>query len=608
MGFEKNISLYPERASSNLDKQIEVLKKIESGEAKRIELTAEEREALLSFENELGIELEDIYKISAPSTTFYLEYFLTDQGRSDFEKTTGQKMPASTEKDAGFFIMENRALLKTLNGTERSEFAGRSETFASDELKEKLLNNYRETGSIDSTFIKSPERINVLIDPQKTLKKMTLYRDFRRNLKHLLREEGEKTNNLSFAKREVLSLYKNRVNELIADQFESAVAIKNLVDVLGIGALSEEEKTILEIFSGLSSPEKNLARYDKFLNGANKAPASSGNYDQLTPEMKNYAEKISLEYEQNALNKARLIKEKGLDSAKLFEEGIEKDDFIKMTEAALEHYDIRSSLPESEYNPDREGPAPDNKWQFIVRESYKSMLVNSKQKVIKSPVTKKSVIDAISVMLGHEIEGHVLQHENKSKLPLRLFKRVGAGRSEIFAEGGAMFNQDIVTQEAFGFRSLPHAHYVRSMTRKLEGGNYLDCIKSFFESAQRVALLERASGELDEAVFLKKTEDNLELAIERTKRFFKAPLDLNSSSSLLSKSKETVYLEQLVLLEKLREAGLEKFAYIGGANFTALASLHKIGMLNMQNMKRPDFYALEAWNKIKGNYLLDAQN
>jgi hypothetical protein len=109
----------------------------------------------------------------------------------------------------------------------------------------------------------------------------------------------------------------------------------------------------------------------------------------------------------------------------------------------------------SEYTSDRTGPAPDNKWQFVARDEFKTMAVDGKRKVIKCGRGSQSVASLISVTLAHEIEGHVLQHENKSKIPLRLFKRLGSGRSVVFAECGAMSNQDTVSRDAF-VRSPPH--------------------------------------------------------------------------------------------------------------------------------------------------------
>lgn len=213
------------------------------------------------------------------------------------------------------------------------------------------------------------------------------------------------------------------------------------------------------------------------------------------------------------------------------------------------------------------------------------MAVDSKRKVIKCGIKKQSPAGLISVTLAHEIEGHVLQYENKTKIPLRLFKKLGGERSSIFAECGAMNNQGLVSQEAFGFAFPPHPHYIRAMVEKLRGGNYLDCIKAFHESTLRGPRLQKTLGQISEEVFKKEVKKSLKLAINRTKRLFREGSDFSSNQPFLTNSKDTVYLEQVKLFQELKQRGLEKYVFVGGANLNTLLFLMKSGFLDPKDIQ-----------------------
>lgn len=71
---------------------------------------------------------------------------------------------------------------------------------------------------------------------------------------------------------------------------------------------------------------------------------------------------------------------------------------------------------------------------------------------------------------AHEIEGYVLQNENKARVGLKLFEKLGSGHSTLLAENGAMYKKDTVSQKVFDFRSFPYPHYIKAMLKKQEGG------------------------------------------------------------------------------------------------------------------------------------------
>jgi len=144
------------------------------------------------------------------------------------------------------------------------------------------------------------------------------------------------------------------------------------------------------------------------------------------------------------------------------------------------------------------------------------------------------------------------------------------------------------------------------MKRKLEGGNYLDCIKSFYDSqtAQKKELLK--NGKIDIETFCREIKDGLGLAINRSERLFGTGISLDSKSRFLSNSKDTVYAEQFILSEKLRGTPLESLLYFGSASLSDTITLIRLDLLNLNKIRHPDLYALEIWEREKHKYLLEA--
>ncbi|PIU78851.1 MAG: hypothetical protein COS72_01825 [Candidatus Moranbacteria bacterium CG06_land_8_20_14_3_00_43_56] len=72
----------------------------------------------------------------------------------------------------------------------------------------------------------------------------------------------------------------------------------------------------------------------------------------------------------------------------------------------------------------------------------------------------------------------------------------------------------------------------------------------------------------------------------------------------LTHSKDTAYLEQYILSEKLREAGLEKLLFFGAGNLQDIITLLKLSLLDISQMQIPKYHVLKIWEKEKDKYLL----
>lgn len=598
--------LYPERPSSHLEEKIRILADFESGRSEKIHLSFEEREEIKNMEDLLGSILENISDISPKSSTFYSEYLLTETGCKDFEETTGVSLESTgnTQESIRRFLYETTSTIAHLSSKERMGIAGRSQDYSDTRLLKSLIDTADHNGTISINNILMPDPVKIHIDTEKNVEKILKLRQFKEKIK---RQRDSLKRHSSSPKQEtllnILQLYQSRVNEMITESTASIFDIERKAKLLGYEGLTEAEKSALELI--WKQPEKNRSRYDKLIHGVAHEETSSGWRQQVGKELSQFASEIEEETYKEKIRKRENIVEKNIDPKKIEDEtAISEESLRELAEETLRSYDLLSNQPASEYDPDRVGPAPDNKWQFITRKEIKSMSVNGKKKIIQCGTNRKSVVTAISIALAHEIEGHVLQYENRSKIPLRLFKKLGSGRSSVFAECGAMNNQDIVSKEAFGFNSPPHPHYIRAMQKKIDGGNYLDCVNAFYESTMNIPRQEKLAGTLSDEDFKKEMRKNLSLSINRAQRLFRDGSDLSSREGFLSKSKDTVYLEQVRLFRELKKHGLEKYVFIGGANLNALTFLLRSGFLNPEDIKTPKYYCLKIWERMKDQFIL----
>lgn len=609
-GREKKMSLYRERSFSSVDEDIERLRKIETGKIKCIELSENEKKEILSFENDLGEQLEDIYDIKINSLELVPAYFLTEEGRDFFQSYAGFECEGGNEEEIKFFIIRNRARLGELDGKSISELSGKSKLFAEDRMVEKLMSSITEEGKIDFSGAECLESISLLSNPKEAFEKIIKLRSFKKDLKEeQIKDNVDQEDSIAavnMAKSKICSLYNKRVNELICEQCVNVARIKSLADIAGEDVLSEEEKLLLKQYHGMNNFLLTYSRFDRFINGAGSDYNERGNLMQIDEKLEQYTVEMEGKYLENETEKSSKAQEKGLDFNKLSRNfNIPKEKFAEFAERLLEKYGQKSSQPSDEFDPKRKGPAPDDKWQFVARDQYKNMEVNGKQKVIKAPTRERTAEDLVSVLLGHEAV-HFLQVMNQEKLPLRLYQKVLGDRRLIMSEGGAMLMQDKVSRELFGYGVYPKPHYIKAMLTRLRGGNYIDCVKSYYESSLNAFKINPETEEMDKEKFNLQVRKLLETAIRSTKRLFKPGEVLSSKPGLLSSSGASVYLEQFIVMEKLKESGFEKYAFVRGLNLQSMAELMEAGLLDVNDMEKMDLtFICELWSEISDKYKLE---
>lgn len=389
------------------------------------------------------------------------------------------------------------------------------------------------------------------------------------------------------------------------DLFPYALLVEQKQQSVGKHKLSVDEQEFLSLFDGLSDPEKNRSRMDKSIYGASNEYSEDGWKTQVPGALLPIAEEIARLGEDAEIYKEENLKAKGFDPKKILGEKIDVETRADLGEEILESYNLLSSESRITYEPERKGKPKDGKWQMVNLLNRKSFGIDEKKGVVLGP--KKRSFNAMDTFetLGHEIEGHVLQNENKKLINLEYFKRFGKdSRAVILSEGGAMFVQDAISRKAFGCPTIPHPHYIRAMQKKLEGGNYLDCVKAFYDSQLEVLKKKRVAGKLSDQDFQKEMTESLEIAINRCERLFDAGTDFSSRKNFLTHSKDTAYLEQHILTEKLKKAGLEKLLFFGAGNLQDVLTLLKYNLLDLNKIQVPKYQTLEIWEREKPKYML----
>lgn len=609
-GEESKTVLYPERASANIASQVEFLHDIETGKVEKRELAEDEKAEVLEFEKGLGEKLEDIFLIKVSGVdedVFSLEYFLTEVGRQDFLEVTGEEFCADSLEEAKVFLYQKRDVLAKIDAKKRTELGGNSKAFENKRVAKELIDNLSDAGEFSFDEIEMPQRVSLLYNPKDALEKIEKLRDFKREIKESLVKFGSKSkqelSDKEYAEKGILQMYQRKVNEMIVSERSSAVRVREMEEVLEKDQLNDQENAVLNQYVGLKGDDRSLAKMDKFIYGASLGYNEEGERIQINKEMLEFAKAEIEKSLQNGLNERTFVEEKGLDFDKIFDKNISKEEFVAYAEETLRSYDLLSSENPEGYSEKRKGTAEDGKWQIIARSEYSSMKVSKKQKVIKTGIENKDIVETLSVLVSHEIEGHVLQHKNKERIPLKIFDKVGADRATIFSEGGAMMNEGEIKKELFGIDNSAEPHYLAAMVRKLEGGNYLECVKAFYESTIQIPKMQKNLGKIDEELFDKLSKEKMELAVNRTERLFRGGADYDSRDTLLARSRDAVYLEQAMLMRKLQEFGMEKYAFLGGSNLKNLTFLAETGFVDLEGIQEPKGYAKEIWERIKNRYV-----
>lgn len=603
---QERTPLYPRRVFETIAEDAKEIRDLLETARNRPPIPEKEMLRFRMFEERLGERLERIDDLVSKETVFFIDYLASDTGRNRFREVFGLDIPdTGSGDDISVFLLNNRSKILDTKPKDRSDFAGESRKYEEEQILDALKATMDASGKIDtrSADIPDPERV-MLLDPEKCLEKITRLRAFKNELRQY--RDQLKTSETADNERELIEgtidLYAARTNEILINTLASTPSLTKKRKLLGESSLTEEERELLSQSSSRDNVERNLSRLDQIIHGS---ATHEGRWSkQIGAELEVLADRIEQKSLDSVVFAEQMLQEKSLDPRKIRETNLSPDSIREMAEEMISAYDLLSIDPPETYNPDRKTPASDDRWQFVQRKGRKTFGVIGKKKVLLGPNTSLPVKKVLPI-LQHE-SAHILQHENKNRLPLRLFRKISGGRWSAFAECAAMEDQARVNHEMFGTAEKAHPHYIRAMKRRHEGGTYLDCVQAFHDSALRKIAKQKESGVFSSTEEVRReSETMLSESINRVFRLFPGAANTGTSSGILFRTKDTAYLEQTEVFEAFQSQGIGKLLYIGGANADTLKFLARTGLLRLEDIREPKLHALDIWKRIQDRYMKD---
>lgn len=581
---EHKPQLYPERPSYSAKIFLYEIAQYESGERKKEILSEEEKQNLIEFETPFVERIAEYYKLATGKKVLYPEYFDTPEGQA-----TLKEIPEFAVLEGGIDIRENIAILRTLKPKIITDLVKSSTDWNTDTMVETLYQHiHPDTGELDIQGIENPEKLTYIQYPDNLTAKIEGLEAIRQELKQkrselYLEETSDTTQSrkaLINAKIFRVQALIKRINILIAEAKEQKTFVRN-----------EESHT----------PHKPPYKLDKFIYGVATLNPETGNYNQVDNHLLEEAEKLTELNTSINQEKAQILMEKGLDQEKLEEKNITPEMAKQYLDQILASYDLLSEYPADAEQVAKNIKPADNKWRCYIRPGKDSLAINSQSKTLLIPPINIDAQKLLTKAATHEII-HILQRENTAQIGLPLYthsSQIAGDRAELFQEGGAMYYQDQISQELFGYESHPQPHYLRAMITKQSGGTYIDCVKIYYES-----ILSSETG----TITPEKQKEFLALALDRTKRLFKNS-SFNNTDKQISDTKDTIYLEQKAVVEEiLKYPELRNLILVTGINLETAREMIQFGLLDLRNLKMPNNSAQELWEQLHPNYVLNSES
>lgn len=465
-------------------------------------------------------------------------------------------------------------------------------------MLEQLSPHITEGGSLDVEGLDNPEKLMFIKKPDELIKKIEFLRELRSRLEQsrstLFQEEAAVTNGEQESSTESLALIHSKLYSL-----------KHIIKKVNVLlAVTLEDKAILDAESDLKS-HKSKYKLDKFRYGVGQMNAD-GNYDQVDDRLSQQADEIAKGHIEINQKKESILAEQGLDIKKIEKANIDPKRIKEYLDRILLDYGLLSEYPADADEVANNIKPPDNKWRCYVKSGQKTFEIDSKSKTLWIPIKKRSVADVLTKGAVHEII-HILQRENTAEIDIPLYthpSQMGGDRSDLFQEGGAMYYQDKASQELFGFANPPLPHYLRAMAVKQAGGDYLACVKAYYESSMSIKNIKTEEESEKEEIRIKA----IKTALSSAGRLFRNTPDLNNRNPSIPSTKDTVYLEQKAVVEEImtNHPELRNIILVSGMNLETAKELIKFGVLDLSTLRQPDLSFVKAlWEEIKDNYKLD---
>ena len=612
--------LYPERTSLSVERSVRRFE-----EAEPLNLNEDEKQALLEWEEPLGEKLEISVKPSSGSFDFPIDFLLTTQGKArlaeifssaDFDITELDSL--STHTDVKKFLYHNQHVffvseeevdpnededeeemsIPTLKEfkLKRQAFREESEKFTTDRFAAEYA-QFRN-GQISFDQIQDPIFVTLAGSAKKSLARLGGLKSFRNELKALsdeIESSDSDSNDLKAARKLVLKMYQTRVNEYLAEGYVHRYGLQVKADILGIDELTDDEKKVLEMLPSMSL--KNVDRLDKFLGGV-EGDLEGRDYRQVASRLTAEARQKLAQFEMANIHSSRdaILLRSGLDPQKIKENPITAEELKSWFVEMFSAHDI-DIAPETAKNSNQG-------WRLNIEKGRKGIAITGNVKKVNIPESYSSPIYSALPVARHEF-GHVLQHENRRTIPLKLFEKRGADRGSVFAEAGGMYLEDDLQKEVFGIPTQRafNVGYIFALDARLNGGSFKDCYQAFLDPQIRLLDSRQLSSQLSPQDYNKERGQLIRESFNRTLRGFRNSFALEKSVPYIGESRAAVYLEQLLLIEELKKIGHLDLAFIARTNFVTLTYLKQLGFLDESKLISEINIARDViWPRIKGRF------
>ena len=354
----------------------------------------------------------------------------------------------------------------------------------------------------------------------------------------------------------------------------------------------------------LKLANRGSSRLDNYLfGGEEKGDLRSGiSFSPITDDLEKFAEQVGNKENQrnksidaDFLERIEEILGKTFNTQHDFFSFIENYliDIKTFREIGLKILEKLGLKSEEEYDPSTKKAPADNKLR--INPDSKSSSLSVSHLTIHAPQTyQKTFIEFITIF-GHELM-HGIQAINKRRntipideqgqgLNLIALNALRIPQSVTTAEGGALQLQREILQMLTGTQRQSSLAYLKAIKVRLEGGNYLESALAFFDQFVEERGIDRQDND--------KLRDAAKRAASRVRRTYRNELNYDSTSGLISSSKDLNYLEAALLsqVESSGDLDLNTMFSLSGSNPFFFSVFNKLGLINKEKfITVPDEY------------------
>ncbi len=516
-------------------------------------------------------QFESIWQKKVNSTTLGVSYFMTDKGRAALQKATGVELQAITTED----------YLRQLSSLEISNLSSKILGKLEDEsvgFEEESLTRAFIEGGFDEKAIPEPQFLAIYKSPEVILEKARGYRQLKiyisKALSDLMSGSNAEDPQTKSAKILLATLYRRRLNNFIANAYVEAYKFAHQARLSGRSDYRSLLDNLEERLPAFSQPPtvqvaRFLVRMDHYRYGV--SVGEEGKFTWLSHEAQSQANLADQEIDDSAVDRGMYA---DIEPDKLDSTEIESSTFGELLCEVLKEYNLLSEY--SEWDSERQTPAPDGKWQVIVDGRFKSLAVGDQQRVMKVPDKPVSLMRAITVG-SHEVT-HVLQNHNKRLVgELAILERIGLDNVSEQTESGGIWQEREARQMLTGRteNTVSGTGYLKTLSAKAEGASFGKGVKLYYEYLLRedpTMSPEKAAAQ----------------AVNRARRAYRSGgFEYARDLPVLTNSQPLRYLEQELIYKNLTPER-RKLLFIGGVSIANLLELSAAGLVNLDQMFIPE--------------------